>query len=245
MLLQLRAGQPLLVVIVARGRGLHIGDAVELLLYVLLVVAHNRVAGHAEFHGREAFLLAAAAHVGNAGADLLGRVTVHHVAVALGRDEVLGRFRLAARVQERGLGGLGLQHVIGHLVILAVVAEMVLLPHVGHHVEPLAGAGVPVVVLLKVQAVLGGLIAPPARYHVQREPAGRNQIDVGGLLGQQRRLVKRGPHGHHNFQVLGHGGQRGGRAPGLQRRRLRTLDVVQVQFRHQRQVVAESFAALR
>ena len=115
---------------------------------------------------------------------------------------------------------------------------MVLLPHVGHHVQPLAGAGVPVVVLLEVQAVLGSLVAPPARYHVERQAARRNQVDVGRLFGQLRGVVKRGAHGHHYFQLLGHGGQRGGRAPGFHRWGLRAFNVVEVQFRNQREVVA-------
>src|SRR6266481_5489810 len=71
---------------------------------------------------------------------------------------------------------------------------MILLPDAVQNVEPLAGTRVAVVMLFECDAIFPRFIGPPRRHHVEREPAVADLIDVGGLLRQQRRQMKRRPH---------------------------------------------------
>ena len=52
-----------------------------------------------------------------------------------------------------------------------------------------------------------------------------------------------GPDGHHQFEPFGDGRQRGGGAPGVERRGVDAFDVVEVEFGDERQVVADLLAA--
>ena len=172
---------------------------------------------------------------------------MHDVGVALAGDEVLGRLRLAAGVDHRPRlrQRLRLQYGVLNTVILALEAPVVALPQILDDIEPFRSAGVAVVVLLEADAVLLRLVLPPRRDDVERQPAAAaDVVDVGGLLGQQGRVVERRPHGDHVFQSLGDGGEGGGGGPGVERRRLLALDVVEVQLGDQRQVVADLLAAL-
>ena len=121
---------------------------------------------------------------------------------------------------------------------------MVLLPHAIQNVEPFAGARVAVVMLFERHAVLARFVRPPRGNHVQRKPPIANPIDVGRLLGEQRRKMERRSHRHHQFDPFGHRGQRRRGGPRVQRRRLDSLDVVEIEFRDQRQVEAYLLAPL-
>src|SRR5436309_15476400 len=57
--------------------------------------------------------------------------------------------------------------------------------------------------------------------------------------------MKRRPHGHHQLESLGDGGERGRRRPGIERGRVDALDVVEQELGDQREVVADLLAALR
>ena len=165
---------------------------------------------------------------------------MHQVGVALGCDQVLGRLAFPARVERRPgtAHGLGRQDVVANVVVAAHVREALLTPAAVHHVEPFAGAGVAIVVLVEVHTIFRRFVFPPAGDDVQRQPAVRDVVDVSGLLGQQRRVVKGGPHRHHQLKTPGYGGQRRRSRPGIERRCLDALDVVQVQLGDQRQVEA-------
>ena len=98
--------------------------------------------------------------------------------------------------------------------------------------------------LVELQAVTLGLLRPPGGDDVQRQAAVRDPVDVGRLLGEQGRLVEVGAHRHHQLQLLGDGGEGGGGGPGVERRLIGPLDVIQVQLGHQGQVVADLFGPL-
>src|SRR6266851_6714522 len=57
--------------------------------------------------------------------------------------------------------------------------------------------------------------------------------------------MKRRPHRHHQFDPFGHRRQRRRRRPRVQRRRFDALDIVEIQFRDQRQVKTNLLALLR
>ncbi len=84
---------------------------------------------------------------------------------------------------------------------------MLLFPASVHYVEPLGGARVAVVVPVAGDAVFRRPVRPPTGDDVEREAAIRDAVEVGGLLGQQRGMVKRGAHGDHDLQPLGDGGE--------------------------------------
>ena len=99
--------------------------------------------------------------------------------------------------------------------------------------------------LIEVDAILRRLVLPPARNHIQRQPPMRHHINRSRLLRQQRRIMKRRPHRHHQLQPLRHRSQRRRRRPRIERRCLHTLDVVQIQLSDQRQIVANLLRPLR
>src|SRR3984957_2156052 len=74
LLFELRSLQPLLVVRVAFGILLHIGDALDLLGHFALGFTRERVARHAELHAFQPELLPPRAHVGYFGRHVLGGV---------------------------------------------------------------------------------------------------------------------------------------------------------------------------
>ncbi len=130
-------------------------------------------------------------------------------------------------------------------VVLPLVREHRRSPQAVDDVEPLRGSRVAVVVLIERHAVHPRLGGPPGRDDVQRQAAVADVIDVRGLLGQERRRVKRRPDGDHDLELVGDRRQRRGRAPGVERRRLRAFDVVQVQLGDEREVEADLLAAPR
>ena len=122
---------------------------------------------------------------------------------------------------------------------------MIAAPDPIHHIQPLRGAGIAVIMLLEMDAVFFRFIRPPGGDHVERKPATADVINVGGLLGQQRRRMKRGTHRHHQLQRARDRSQGGGGGPGIERRRLRPFDVVEVEFGNQREIEADLLAAAR
>ena len=187
-LLQLRIGQPLLVILVAGGVLLHVGDAGRFLLRFLLGFADDSVGGDAELHARQIFALAALGHIADFFADARGRIAVHHEGIALLRNQFLRRFRFPARVNRgaRFRDRLRLQHQILHGMIFSGVGEMILLPGGVHDIEPLGSARVTIVVLIELHAIFFGFFGPPGGNHVQREAAVADPIDIRGLFREQR-----------------------------------------------------------
>ncbi len=127
------------------------------------------------------------------------RITMHQIGIALFGDQLFRRGRFASRVQRwpRFRHWFRFKNVIFHAVIFPRIGKMVLLPHAVQNVEPFAGARVAVVMLLEGYAILARFVRPPRRDHVQSKPAVADLIDVGGLLRQQRRQMKRWAHRHH------------------------------------------------
>ena len=68
---------------------------------------------------------------------------------------------------------------------------------------------------------------------------------LAACLGEQGRLVEVGPHRDHQLDLLGDGRQRRRRRPGVERRLLDALDVVEVELGDQGQVLAGLLAPLR
>src|SRR5712664_4908136 len=96
-------------------------------------------------------------------ADALRRIAVHQIRVALLGDQLFCRGRLTASVEgwPRLRSRLWLEHIIFHAVILPGIRKMVLLPHAIQNVEPLAGAGVTIVMLFERDAILPRFVRPP------------------------------------------------------------------------------------
>src|ERR1700722_14724659 len=88
LLFELRSLQPLLVVRVAFGILLHIGDALDLLGHFALGIPGKRIARNPELHALESEFFAARAHIGNLGRHMVRRIAMHDVGVAFLRDEV-------------------------------------------------------------------------------------------------------------------------------------------------------------
>ncbi len=122
---------------------------------------------------------------------------------------------------------------------------MVLLPGGVHDIEPFRRARVAVVMLIELHAVFFGFFGPPGGNHVQRKASVADAINVRGLFRQQRGQMKSRPHGDHQFQRFGDGRERRGGGPGIERRRVHTFNVVQIQFGDEREAVADFFAAAR
>ncbi len=99
--------------------------------------------------------------------------------------------------------------------------------------------------LFKRHTVLPRFVGPPRRNHVQREPSITDPIDVGRLFRQQRGQMERRSHRHHQFDPFGYRGQRRCCGPGVQRRRLDALNIIEVELGNQRKIKANLFAPLR
>src|SRR3954447_13749150 len=146
--LELRSRQPLVEIIEALGRSWRqLGDALQLLLRLGFAVADDSESGHAILHARFARFRAAIFHVGDFGRDRIDRVAVHHVRVAEGRDQRLGRFALAAGIDvwTRLAHGLGLTDRVFELVALAFEGEALVRPQAVDHLQPFGRAGIAVV----------------------------------------------------------------------------------------------------
>ena len=111
--------------------------------------------------------------------------------------------------------------------------------------QPFFGAGVAVVVLVKLHPVLLRFFRPPRRHHVQRQSPAADVIYVCRLFRQQRRSMIRGPDCDHQLQALRHRRQRRRRRPGIEARRVHALDVVEVQLGDERQVKPDLLRAHR
>src|SRR5262249_43351627 len=162
-LFQLRIGQPLLVILVAGGILLDVSDATQFLLGFGFAVAHDGVRGYAEFERRQVPLRAALRQVANLFANPWRGVAMHHVSVALLRDQVLGCLRLASGIDHRTRlrDRLGFQHQVFHAIVLAAVGGLLFLPGLAYNIQPLSGAGVAIVVLIELRAVLARFFRPP------------------------------------------------------------------------------------
>ena len=88
---------------------------------------------------------------------------MHDVGITFLRDKIFGRLRLAARVNDgsRARERFRLQHVVFDGIIFAAKGKMIVAPNAIHHVQPLRGARIAVIVLLEVDAILFGFIRPP------------------------------------------------------------------------------------
>jgi len=125
----------------------------------------------------------------------------------------------------------------------AVVGEPRLAPHAVYDGEPVAGPRIAVVMRVELQAIASGLVGPPGRHHVQAQATAADPVDIGGLFGQLRRMVKCRADGDHQLQPVGDGGQRRRGRPGIERRRVGAFDVIQRQLGDQRQIVTDLLAA--
>src|SRR5205085_11560855 len=160
LLLQLRAGKPLLVILVPGGILPDIGDARALLLSLFSAVTQHYIAGNAEFHGRKSKASAPPAQVIDFLRDTFRRIAMHQVGVATARDQFFGGFRFAAGIDDRARARhrLGTQNGVLHFVVAALVAEVVAFPHLVHDLQPLRSAGIAIVVLLEMHAILARLV---------------------------------------------------------------------------------------
>ena len=123
---------------------------------------------------------------------------------------------------------------------------MIFAPKPFDYLQPFSGARVAIVVLLKFDAVFFRLVGPPRRNHVEREPAAAaDAIDVGGLLGEQRRLMKGRAHSDHQLQTFSNRREGRRRGPRVERWRFDAFDVVEIQLGDQRQIETNLFAAPR
>src|ERR1700754_209212 len=123
---------------------------------------------------------------------------------------------------------------------------MIFLPQAFDDLEPLTRACVTIVMLFEFHAVLPRLVRPPRRHDVQRKPTiAADVIDVCGLLGEKCRLMKRWTHCDHQLERRGDCCQRRSSGPRIERRCFDALDVVEIEFGNQRQIVSELFTATR
>ena len=185
-------------------------------------------------------------HVSDLTADRFDVVAVHDISVALLGDHRLGRFAFAAGVDRRtGRGDrLGLANRVLKLVALAMVRKARLGPQSVDHLQPFTGARIAVVVSVERQPVLSRLVRPPTRHYVERQPAMGDIVNVRSLLSEQGRLVEIGPYRYHQLDAVGHRRQGRRGRPGVERRLINALYVVDVEFGNQRQVPAGLLAAL-
>ncbi len=225
---------------------LHVGDARQLGLRLLLGLPHDDVRGHAErFERGQPGVFAAALHLVDLRAELVHRAAVRQVRVGEARDRALARLALAARVDAGRDARLRLEVRVLHVVVLARERERRLGPEALEDRDELLRARVPVVVFREDAAVLPGLLRPPGAHHVEGEPTARDLVDGRRLLRRHRRQVVARTHRGHDLEPLRRRRQRSRERPGLEARRRRPLDVVEVELRHERQVEADPLGTLR
>ena len=170
---------------------------------------------------------------------------MHDIGVASRRDHRLGGLAFATGIDRRPLDGLGRADRRVGRVELAREAEPILRPQAVDDAQPLRGAGVAIVMLVELQPILARLVGPPARHDVEGQAPPGDPVDIGRRLGEQRGMVEVRTYRDHQLQPLGHRGQRGGGRPGVERGLLDPLDVVEVEFRDQRQVISPALGILR
>ncbi len=120
-LLELRAGEPLLVIRIASGRLLNVRDAANFVLSFFFGFANDSVTRDAEFQRDGIVLFSALAKVSDFFRDAFGRVAVHEVSVAFGGDEFFGSGGFATGVERwtRFGNGFWLKDVVFDAVILS------------------------------------------------------------------------------------------------------------------------------
>ena len=120
-LLELRSGEPLLVVGVTCGRLLDVGDAADFVLRFFFGFADDGVTGDAEFQRDGIVLLAALAKIGDFFRNALRWIAVHEIGVALGGDEFFcgGRFAAGVKNWPRFRNWFWLEDVVFDAVILS------------------------------------------------------------------------------------------------------------------------------
>ena len=157
---------------------------------------------------------------------------MHQVAVAGTGDQCFRRRGFAPGVERwsRLPHRLRFQDRILHPIVLARETEAALGPETIYDREPLGGAGIARIVRIKLHAVLLCLLGPPGGHDVQRQPAAGDVVDIRGLLGEQCRGMESRTHGNHQLEPVGHRRQRRGGGPGVQRGRVRSLDVVEIEL---------------
>src|SRR6185437_10202362 len=138
-LLQLRVGQPLLIVLVTGGILLDVGNPPYFFLGLALAVSNNRVGSHTKLHGRQPPALATRREIPYLFPDFFRRIAVHHVGVTLLRDQVLGYLGLAPGIDHwsRERDRLWLKNQVFDLVILACIIYVVVFPGLIYHIKPL------------------------------------------------------------------------------------------------------------
>ena len=120
-LLELRAGEPLLVVGVASGRLLDVGNAADFVLCLFFGFADDSVARYAEFQRDGIVLRAALAKVGDFFRDAFWRIAVHEIGIAFCGDEFFrcGRFATGVKNWPRFRNWFWLEDVVFDAVILS------------------------------------------------------------------------------------------------------------------------------
>ena len=98
-LLELRAGEPLLVVGVTGGGLLDVGNAAYFVLGFFFGFANDSVTRDAEFQRDGIVLLAALAKIGDFFRDAFARIAVHEIGIAFCGDEFFCGWRFAAGVE--------------------------------------------------------------------------------------------------------------------------------------------------
>ena len=190
---------------------------------------------------------AALPHVGDLRGEHIGRIAVHEVRVALARDQILRRGRLAARV-ERGPRSLHrLRREASRLdrVVPAVERVLVARPHALENGDELLRARIPFVVFDPGAAVHRALGGPPCADDVQREAAVRDAIDRRRLLCDERGKPEVRADRRHELEARRERGERGRRRPRLEAIGLGAFDVVEVQLGDERDVPARVVGADR
>src|SRR6476646_6923734 len=97
--------------------------------------------------------------------------------------------------------------------------------------------------LVKLHAIFPRFVRPPRGDDIQRNAPVTNVVDVCRLLGQQRRIVKRWPHCHHQLKSMCDSRQRRGRGPCIERLWFWALDVIQIELGNQRESKADLLTA--
>ena len=196
-------------------------------------------------HRRPTRGFAARGHVGDLGRDRFNRIAVHDIGIAARGDHRLGLFAFAAGIDDRLARRFGgADRAFGPVEITGEV-EPFLGPQTVHDLQPFLGPGIAIVMLIELQAILLGLIGPPGRDDVEREPTARDSVDIRRRLREQRRVVEIGAHRDHQLDRVGHRGKRSGGRPGVERRLLDPLDVVEIELGDQREIIADLFGPLR
>ena len=179
--------------------------------------------------------------------DMRRRIAVHDVGVAFLRDQILRRLRFAAGIDRRARRAQPAWVRARYSRVCSTCRQWLKRccdQTPVHHVEPLRGAAVAVVVLLEMRRRTScASCSHQDETTLSASAPVADVVDVRGLLGEQRGRMERGRTATINSSVRRDRRQRRGRRPGIQAGRIDALDVVQVEFRDERQVVADLLAA--